>query len=164
MLAVGDAAVAPHRREGLQEQVQSCGSRQVWVHVTCSSGAARCPARLSRWQIGSCELGGLLQSTARVQRGLTSRGLGSCTEPWYWPASPASENKQQSAAGGCEDVRCVARGCIHRRSIHLRRALQEQPVYGGHDAKDARIARSSRSMSFPPRRHICKFSRLPRQA
>lgn len=46
MLSVGDAAGGPHRREGLQEQVQPGGSRQFWVHATCSSGTAGCPARL----------------------------------------------------------------------------------------------------------------------
>lgn len=45
MLFLGNGAVAPHRREGLQEQVQAGGSRQIWLHTTCTSGAARCPIR-----------------------------------------------------------------------------------------------------------------------
>ena len=94
----GMLLAVPHRREGLQEQVQPGGSRQFWVHATCSSGA---PARyvVANRVLRLRSAAVYCKPTSRVQRRLHVPRLGRRREPWYWSASPASENKQQNTAG-----------------------------------------------------------------
>jgi hypothetical protein len=73
VLAAGDGAVAPHRHEGVQEQVQTGGPRQVWPDATCSSRAVLgCAARLRGGK--SCAVVMVqLQPTARVRASLRAR-------------------------------------------------------------------------------------------